>query len=359
MKVLLVTGSYPPMKCGVGDYTAQLAGALAEIAGVEVEVLTTGERREIERVEGVTIRRFMIDWSLLRWRQLIAMVREVDPDCIHVQYPTQGYASGGLQAFIPIIARVLGVPVVQTWHEGFTIRSFADFLLRVIVCGPLIVVRPNFKERNLPALFRGLLGRRALNFIPSASALPRVEISDSLRISIKAEILQGQRYLIVFFGFVFPSKGADLLFEIANPQADFILIVGEVMDEPTRKAIEAQLESITWRGKSIACGFVPMDEAATLLALADAVVLPFRTGGGGWNTSIHAAAIQGTFVLTTALEPLGYSSRENIYRAKIDDIQEMKRALREHVGTRVPVNAPTPWAEIARKHVELYKCANA
>jgi len=39
MHVLFVTGEYPPMRGGVGAYTAALAQALTEI-GVQVSVLT-------------------------------------------------------------------------------------------------------------------------------------------------------------------------------------------------------------------------------------------------------------------------------------------------------------------------------
>ena len=39
MRVLLVTGEYPPMQGGVGDYTRELGIALVAL-GVEVHVLT-------------------------------------------------------------------------------------------------------------------------------------------------------------------------------------------------------------------------------------------------------------------------------------------------------------------------------
>jgi len=39
VKVLIISGSYPPLKCGVGDYSYSLAKALATIQGVSVGVL--------------------------------------------------------------------------------------------------------------------------------------------------------------------------------------------------------------------------------------------------------------------------------------------------------------------------------
>ena len=53
MKVLLVTGSFPPMKCGVGDYTACLAEALARKPNIEVAVLTSQGAEGLEVVPEV------------------------------------------------------------------------------------------------------------------------------------------------------------------------------------------------------------------------------------------------------------------------------------------------------------------
>ena len=53
MRVLLVCGTYPPMRCGVGDYTAGLAHAFGRRGDVTVAVLTgsgaAGAREETRR----------------------------------------------------------------------------------------------------------------------------------------------------------------------------------------------------------------------------------------------------------------------------------------------------------------------
>jgi hypothetical protein len=40
MRILLISGSLPPMRCGVGDYTASLATALGRCDDTAVAVLT-------------------------------------------------------------------------------------------------------------------------------------------------------------------------------------------------------------------------------------------------------------------------------------------------------------------------------
>jgi hypothetical protein len=62
-------------------------------------------------------------------------------------------------------------------------------------------------------------------------------------------------------------------------------------------------------------GFLAPEQAGRLLAAADAAVFPFLDGGGEWNSSIHGAAAQGTFVLATSMNKRGYDAAKNIYYA--------------------------------------------
>jgi hypothetical protein len=87
-------------------------------------------------------------------------------------------------------------------------------------------------------------------------------------------------------------------------------------------------------GKVAVTGFLPPVETAKLLAVADAVVLHFRDGGGEWNSSLHGASVQGTFVLTNSLETQGYDEDANINYALPGDVPSMQRALRQYSGRR-------------------------
>jgi len=95
-----------------------------------------------------------------------------------------------------------------------------------------------------------------------------------------------------------------------------------------------------------------------LLAVADAVVLPFRDGGGEWNTSIHGATLQGTIVITTSQSGSGYDKKHHVYYAKVDDVQEMRSALEVYAGRRREDDAhpdKNAWREIAAEHHLLYE----
>ena len=360
IKVLLVTGSIPPAPCGVGDYTFRLAQALAATGKVETAILTGNSVSVAERAGHVLVFGLVASWTINQIGQVARCLSEWKPDIVHVQYPTQGYGRGILPSIIPLLARIRGVKTVQTWHEGFSRRDAFKLMMQISARSRQIVVRSNFIELVHPSLRWPIsrLGRPSL--IANASAIPRADCSDEELESAKRSMLLGQRRLIVFFGFLYPPKGAELLFEIADPQTDHIVIAGPAADASVYlDKLKLLAESPHWEGRVTFTGFVSPERASLILAAADAVLLPFRQGSGPWNTSIHSATLNGTFVMTTSTTLTGYDETTNVYYARPDDVHEMRTALARYCGRRI--NLPERvdgdldgWETIARKHYQIY-----
>ena len=358
MRVLLISGSYPPMKCGVGDYTYHLAEALAASREFHVGVLTSQAvaRTSPARVE---ILRDMPSWGVRNAWLAMRLLRSWKPDVVHIQFPTQGYGYGRLPTLLPLIARLLDIKVVQTWHESTSLRGAVSFLLRAVVPGKVVVVRPNFREALHPIL-RAMLFRKEPVFIANASSIPRSRLDAEQRQVERRVRLGGRQRLIVFFGFVYPFKGVDLLFDIANPSTDRIIIAGELDRESDygRRLLQAAT-SAPWAGKVDFAGFLPSDAIADLLAMSDAVVLPFRRGGGEWNTSIHGAIVNDAYVVTTSEHRHGFDAQSGVHYSPIDDVSDMKIALslaeqraRKSFAADVDGNS---WHAIAHSHANLYR----
>ena len=117
VKVLIITGSYPPMRCGVGDYSHNLANALATVPGVSVGVLTSSDSVKEGRGDVVEIFPILKGWHLTEALVAVKLIRRWSPDIVHIQYPTQGYGNGFLPYILPIISFFMRKKVVQTWHE--------------------------------------------------------------------------------------------------------------------------------------------------------------------------------------------------------------------------------------------------
>jgi glycosyltransferase involved in cell wall biosynthesis len=367
------------MRCGVGDYTRQLARALAQDAHLTVAVLTDSKIGSNAADMTFDVLPVISSWRCAELSVIVAAIRKWAPDVVHIQYPTLGYGLEVLPSLLPLALRILGFTVVQTWHEPesltFLLRSrlIFGFFARAIVPGGLVVVRPDFREKT-HWLLRWAFFNKNFRCIPNATAVPAVTLTERERQTIRNQYARPGAYMIAYFGFLYPRKRVELLFEIIDPEDSHIVIMGDGFREDDlwrfpastfeenvryRCHITRLAEADRWKDKVTMTGFLPGEEAARVLAAADAAVFPFLDGGIGFNTSVHAAQAQGTFVLTTSVHRRGYESSNNIYFAGENDLQDMQQALIRFRGNRANVSQGSlpPWRSIALLHAELYQAS--
>lgn len=355
MRVLFITGSYPPMKCGVGDYTRHLAEAMGAMEGVSVAVLTDVSATSSPTGEGVTLFPVVNGWTPPCVAPILRTTLRWKPDLVHIQYPTQGYKGSFLSYQLPLLISASGFPVFQTWHEYMPVGSITAFVNALPTRG-FVVVRPDFKNNSSP-FYGWIFRRKPFRFIPNAPTIPVATLPEDKRVSIRRELAPEAERLIAYFGFVSPVKNVEALFDIADPDRDHIVLACDLdPSDPCHAAILEKTGNECWKRKSTVTGYLPPNEVGRILAAADAVVFPFREGGGDWNTSIRGAAAQGTFVLTTSRERNGFDAERNIFFAEPGNLAEMREALTLHAGSRGPTQDPiVAWGSIAREHALFYR----
>ena len=92
MKILVVSGEYPPMKGGVGRYTKNLVQAIAKKTGVEVLVAvganTTGDTSDLDQDsnDAVFYRGVTKKGDKKNSDRLLHIVSETKPDIVNIQY---------------------------------------------------------------------------------------------------------------------------------------------------------------------------------------------------------------------------------------------------------------------------------
>jgi glycosyltransferase involved in cell wall biosynthesis len=336
-----------------------LAQSLASIDKVETAILTGSDAPDSAATCNVSIFPLLKSWRLREVIRVVRFFRSWKPDVVHVQYPTQGYGQGLLPYIVPLTATFMGVRSVQTWHEGFERRQVFKLFFQLSAGSSKIVVRGNFLHLVHPWL-RWAIRLCRLSFIANASAIPRASLSREELLRERRLLLQGQSRLIVFFGFLYPPKGVELLFEIADPLTDHLVIAGpSEQNSPYLAKLKLLAATPAWQGKVTFTGYTSAERAAVLLAASDAVVLPFRKGGGHWNTSIHSATLNGCFVITTSTDRAGYDEQSNVFYAQPDALSDMRRALALHGKRRDNFNLSEgkvrdQWELIAEKHFPKY-----
>jgi glycosyltransferase involved in cell wall biosynthesis len=350
LRILIVSGAYPPMKCGVGDYTAHLVSHLENIPDVIPGVLTS-TAAVVTRNPPKNFFPVIERWNLRAVTNVMEVIKKFLPDVIHIQYPAS-YGRVLLPNLFPVFFRAINIPVVQTWHE----HPIYTQLLNSLVGDTIIVVEPSFPH-NYRVPYRFAVRNKKCIYIPIGANIPRAVPSQRERDDIKKQYNVENGRLIVYFGFAQPAKGVDLLFAAADPDCDRIVLICDLDNKDAyHRSILAHVNSSLWRGKSFVTGYLPSAEVAALLATADAAVYPFMAGTTPRNGSVLAARLQGTFVVTTHIERRGYDNAEHTAYVAPGDVIAIKNAIDMWSGTRFegqPIVAS--WDEIARLHKNLYE----
>ena len=328
--VCLVSGSWPPEVCGVGDYTAILADTLGRA--------------------GCQITRLSLDsWGPSGFGQLRTRLRHCAADIVHVQYPTRGYGRSILPALIPLLT---SQPVVVTLHEFEVFRwyrmpwfhPFARFAVARIFSRQA-------EAATFAARFRRRRGRD--HIIPIGSNIP------------VATPRERQPDSVAFFGLFWPGKGLETFLAFAadlRAQADRpipISIIGAPVagQEEFARHVRASARDLDIRlheNRSAA-------EVGDRLAEHVYAYLPFPGGADERRGSMAAALANGCLVLT----PHGRHTPDWLREATIaaDSAAEASSIVRAGVdadrraalASIVDAGAGRfDWNEIARCHLDLY-----
>jgi glycosyltransferase involved in cell wall biosynthesis len=361
MKILLVTGSFPPMPCGVGDYTAKLAESLAHRKNTEVAVLT--DRRGENSLNGCPYQ-FLPGADGWRIAETLRITRDVQkwrPDVIHFQYPGREY--GILQFVLPMLFRIMGYPVFLTLHEYYYIDDCHSLLTAILhlpnmlAARGVVVTREEYRKL-MPSIYAGILRRKAVRHIRIASSIPTILLDDAERGKVRGRYGDLGSSFVSYFGFVSPQKGLEDLFRIADPGKNYIILICTLQESDAyHKKILGIIGTPPWNGRVTVTGFLSEIEVGRILSASDAVVLPFRNGVTVGNSSLHGAVAQGTFTLTTSREQHGYDPANNIYFARPEDIGDMAEALETYIGKRIPREKDYMerlWDGISDTHIQFY-----
>lgn len=342
------------MKCGVGDYTAILAERLSALPGMEIGVLTSSKASDRACVHLI---RPTSDWGWGDLNRIMGVVKSFRPDLVHIQYPTLGYDRNLMPFWLPFVIRLIGIRVVQTWHEPLRWRSLYWYLPAVLMKGGLVVVEPDFSDLTA-AWVRPFLALKQISFIPVGSSIPRVILEPHERTAVRSRFCGEGERLIAYFGFASPSKRIELLLDITDPVRDRLVFLCDLNEnDEYQKMILDKIRAGAWRDRTIVTGFLPPTDVGSILAVADAAVFPFANGVAFRNTSFLAARTQGLFVLTTSFTKNGYAAEEHVYYAAPGNIDEMRQALFDYAGKEPPgnISLPVDWDFIADEHIRLYQ----
>jgi glycosyltransferase involved in cell wall biosynthesis len=314
IKVLIVSGDFPPRISGVGDYSAHVASALNGL-GIEVIVITTAIESLDDAWSGgsVDAHYSMSRWQMSEIRNLLDLIeKDGSSTIVNIQYYCPAtYGRRLMINFLPAILRLVrpNARVVITMH-GFWEQSKL-FRLRTVPMlrashGVIYVDRLN----KTPIEKYGGFDPEHMKLIPIASNILPITGSSELRKKWRQELgfsdhdtvltffggigrIKGFEYLIDAIEYLRKSKGASTVllaiggFHADGVNAEYQSNIRRLISESDRTAWIRIIES------------PPAMQVSKYLHAADIAVFPFVNGVGENSGSMLAALAHGLPTIIT------------------------------------------------------------
>ncbi len=382
MKVLIVTGEYPPMQGGVGDYTKELALAFLR-EGVETHVFTRMLVRPPVALPGIVIHVFEGKWG---WNTLLGVrkvVQAVEPDAVQIQYQAAAYGMHPSVYLLPRFLRAFG-------HVGIVSVTFHDLLVPYLFpkAGRLrwAAVLELAKGSHFPVTTNPEDTSRLSGALPNARVV-EIPIGSNIRPSTpdrydrsvwRKEHGYGESdCLLVYFGFLNASKGSEFLVEAfadlrkRGMPVKLLMLGGRTgSSDPTNVAYARKVENlitelgvreyIRWTG------FLPAEDVSAWMLAADVAVLPYRDGVSYRRGSFMAALAHGLPIVTTEprLPQPGLEDGVNVLLVPAGNVRRLSDAVSRLCLSRETrellsrgakeLSTKFSWNRIAQQYLDAY-----
>lgn len=365
--VLIICPHMPPRACGIADY---LAATLVEAARLGIRITVAHSEPDATPVNGVNLRHLPAVGGRAFVHAVRALIDELRPDVLHVQYQPGMYDYRVTICLLPRQLRSYGFrkPIVTTFHDFNVPFVFPKaklirpwFLRRLVKDSDWCVITNSLDRRTGVNQF-GLREDRVVS-IPIGSNFSRPGGLDEHHDGFRAG----------YFGLVTRDKGLEAAISAtaaaaqAGVDIEFRVIGAwakpDYVDE-LRGIAEAHgiADRVSFTGK------IPGEDAARELSLLDTCLLLYDEGVSTRRTSFPSAMACGVPTITTAADllPDGLEPGRNCFCVplplKAEDVAPLlirlarEPELRHSVGAAARLWAePLAYSHIGAQHADMYR----
>jgi len=355
MKILLISGTYPPDKCGVGDYASKLYDSLLNTNSCH-DIYLLSSNRLLKNGEHIPLK--SLSWNFFGIRQIINIIKCINPNVINFQFPTISYRFSISVLYLTMRLKKLGFRTVTTLHEYSYSPKLAQIRTRFIVRSSyrVIVVDEQYKSDILDLK---LLKRQDVLFIPIGSNIEPSKLNIEGIQSLRGRYISDDGMLIGYFGFIFPAKGVESLIKLGEilkkQKRNFKIIVAAELNEKNayHRSILKMITVSKLEKELILTGYLPSNEIADLLKSMDVVIFPFTKGFSTKNGSVLAALSQGINVISTKSERFQNSPYEQLHLIDhYSSIEQIVDIIDHQLKYNVTQQVVT-WEEIGDKTINF------
>jgi len=370
-RIALVT-RYPPVHCGVAEYSRMLLKALRSLMPtVELFVLSTDEASSSEYVDPLTKTRVvpLYGYRDTSYYAIPSFLEEIGGvDIVHLQheYGIYGYSVSILSALEEVWEKKLAKAIVvtlHTVHHPYSGRPGALEFQSALNNSFIDAVIVHSKLQEFELQMQGVNPSRIIR-IPHGTlinpylGLSRIKLAEELGLDLAS--FRGM--ILSIPGFMRPDKGFDILLEaVGGLKSLTILVAGEVKDPRLKELLEDSPNTV------VLDQYLSKSKMLKLIALSDAVVLPYRDRPGAYAVSGVLHLAMGSFkpIIGTRVPRLIelYDNAPQMtitpgnsveLRKKLVWLLENYEHAMMYMEKMYSYAVGTEWHTVARKHLQLY-----
>ncbi len=311
MHIGLITGEYPPLHGGVGDFTREVARELAR-AGHTVHVLTTHthDTTGTSHEDGITVHRTVRNWGWQTRADVLKWAHANKIELLNLQYQAAAYHMHGA---INLLPGQLGrhLPCVVTFHDlrvpylfakAGKLRKAVMYHMARQASGIIVTNSEDGDELRSQGIASSLIPIGS-NIVPQPPTF-----HDPIAWRRARNIPEDMR-LFGYFGFMNESKGGinllQALEQIPAKTKISLLFIGEQLgaSDPTnadyRTALKGLIASQGLQPRVFETGYLDAAGVSETFAMCDCLALPYSDGVSYRRGTLMAALAHGCALVTT------------------------------------------------------------
>ena len=337
--MLIITGTYPPRKCGVGDYCQNL--------------LSTPQAKDWKLYTDD-------NWNISTLFQKIKEIKKSNSTVINIQYPTVGYGKSILPHILTIyLTKIHKKKVVITLHEysqlGWKGKLAASLFLKF---GTHIVFTTEFERQYAIKKHPRLKNNSSI-----------IKIYSNILTKKEQPSFEERSYDMGYFGYIRPEKGLEDYIETAkniqktNP--DFkAYIMGQTQDEFSfyHKPL---LDSLSDSNITLLLNR-SNQEVSDILSQTKIAYLPYPDGlterrGSFLASLLHHCIIvttKGNFTTEAQLSTFNFVNKEEAHSKITEIINYPTETINDQIDKMniyIANQMPSSWEDVANEYQTLIK----
>ena len=396
MRILIVSGEYPPMKGGVGRYTYNLVNALKKKNNIEVFIAMSNTNNKFTPSSSSDDHSYFdngIYYNIVskgdRWNsdRLLSLIEKLKPDVVNVQYERGLYE---IDTTIKHMARRLlygstldrfyklcPVPTVSTLHTVLPYNEYQEYIKEIALkkegrfAKLPTPIRAGIRKLVLEKRYRLLLeivnlSKEIISLAKSNQSLVKrgtviyhgAESSPSLSLEYKKEYrtefeLPINKRLLLAFGYVGSYKGFDILNNIKLPNNWDLVIKQNKHERGREQPIHIK------NAQNLDLGYVDDLKLSKLFFACDAIIFPYRVvsiSGVLFDALAHGLpfiASNLNFFQEFAQMNLGITCERNA-KSFSESLIDLDKNYEKYHNNVLNFNPKLKWSNIADNYINFF-----